>query len=1221
MWFPKAGSRPLIRLSQLDYHGKNKHFRAAKMVIKKKRVSRASGASAHPVSFPVVGIGASAGGFEAFAEMLHALPADTGMAFVLIQHLDPTHESMLAPLLAPKSRLPVSQVINGMAVEPNHVYVIPPNATMDIHDGLLKLTERAATAAKNMPIDHFFQSLASDCKDRAIGVILSGTAADGTYGLKAIKTEGGVCFAQDLESAKFSEMPANAIAGGCVDLALPPRKIAAELVRIASHSHAVPMVSARPTPLPNGNENDLRRLLLLIRNVTGADFTHYKSSTIHRRIARRMLLRKVSSLEEYVDSFRRDRAELDALYQDILIHVTSFFREPETFRTFETRFVPKLIEGRTDTKALRVWVPGCSTGEEAYSIAILLAECLGDRLGKVPVQIFATDLSEPSIEHARAGVYAGTTLAEVSPERLERFFVKSNGGYQVIPSIREMCTFARQDLTQDPPFSRIDLISCRNVLIYLEPVLQKRILASFHYALKSNGILLLGKSETLSAFPDLFTAAAASYDRAGQTGRPAKLSVPAADLQREADRVVWSRYAHAGVIVDENLQILHFRGDTGPYLAPSSGVASLQLFNMARPDLLADLRAAFNKAKKEHGPARREGIHVSSGMPPGGNTREVSVEVLPLSIVDTPERHFLILFEETRPQHVDPPGAPKPDVAPAAKLQQELLTTREYLQAVIEEQETTNEELKAANEEVLSNNEELQSTNEELETAKEELQSANEELVTLTEQQASRNGELNQINDDLRNVLDGIQIPILMLGDDRRIRRFTPSAEKVFNVLPTDVGRPIQNLRPNLDLPDLQPLITRTLETLTVQEQEVRDLEGRYYSMSVRPYRTSDNKIEGVLIALADTDTIKRSLEEIRRARDYASAIVETIREPLMVLDSSLCIVTANRAFYDTFEVSPEEVEKRRIFDLAQGGWDNPGLRELLEQIVSGNTYFNDFKLTHIFPKLGRRTLLLNARRLQWECETSGMILLAMEDLTEREQTTAELQGSRERLRHLTAGLLSAQEQERRRISRELHDDLNQRLAMLTVELETMERDPLQSAESIRSHLAAIRTRTEGISDDIRRTAHRLHPSVVDHLGLPAALRSLCADFSKQEEMRIDYRQRNTDSSIPAEIALCLYRVAQEALRNVARHSCARRASVALVVTKNKDRILLSITDTGAGFDRELTKTREGLGIVSMEERVRLVAGVLTIGSRAGAGTRVVIEVPLPGAASAKDGA
>src|SRR5258706_5136147 len=635
------------------------------MATKKKRAAHRSKQPdpVAQVSFPIVGIGASAGGFEAFGELLNALPANTGMAFVLIQHLDPTHESMLAPLLARKSALPVSQVTEGMAVEPNHVYVIPPNARMGIHDGQLKLMKRAAAGEKNMPIDYFFKWLAESGKAEAIGVILSGTASDGTFGLKAIKAEGGICFAQDEASAKYPGMPASAIAAGCVDFALPPRKIAAELTRIARQQPSSPRSdAAAPPALPAGNDGHIRKLLLLLRNATGADFTHYKSSTIHRRIARRMLLKKIGSIREYVELLRRDGAQLDAFYQDILIHVTSIFLEPETFNILESQIISKVIEGKTEQDPLRVWVPGCSTGEEAYSIAIVLAEYLGDRLGKVPLQIFATDLSETSIDHARAGVYAGTTLAEVRPERLARFFVKSNGNYRVIQSIRDMCTFARQDLTQDPPFSRIDLISCRNVLIYLEPLLQKRILAGFHYALKDKGIILLGKSETLNAFPDLFTlaekkgkfyrkraavnnpqfGAAGGHDRAGHPGKPIKPDMPLADLQKKADRMLWSRYAHSGVIVDENLQILHFRGDTSPYMAPASGAASLHLLKMVRGDLLVDLRAAFHRSKKENTPVRREGIPVTSS----GRAWEVCLDVVPLSTLDTAERPFLIVFEE-----------------------------------------------------------------------------------------------------------------------------------------------------------------------------------------------------------------------------------------------------------------------------------------------------------------------------------------------------------------------------------------------------------------------------------------------------------------------------------------------------------------------------------------------------------------------------------------------
>lgn len=1204
------------------------------MLIKNKRAKRRPEAkpTVEPVSFPIVGIGASAGGFEAIAEMLTVLPVDTGMAFVLIQHLDPTHESMLAPLLARKSKIPVTQVTDALAVEPNRVYVIPPNTQMGIQDGSLKLVKRAPAGERNMPIDHFFQSLAAYRKDGAIGVILSGTATDGTLGLESIKAEGGICFAQDEGSAKYFGMPASAINAGCVDFVLPPKKIAAELARIGRDVRSSPLFAA-PMALPASADPDVRKVLLLIRNSSGIDFTDYKASTIHRRIFRRMLLRKIATAREYLELLRHDGAELSALHEDLLIHVTSFFREPETFDVLKNRMLPKLLEGKAEGEPLRVWVPGCSTGEEAYSIAMVLSEYLAGRQPKIPVQIFATDVSDRSIEHARTGIYAGSTLVGVSPGRLQQFFAKSNGSYRMVQSIRDMCTFARQDLIQDPPFSRIDLISCRNVLIYLEPILQKRVVAAFHYALNRNGLLLLGKSETLNAFSDLFTAtqkktrfylkkaavntpqfraSPAAYDRGAPRERTVKPVKPAVDLQKEADRIVWSRYAHAGIVVDENLHILHFRGDTSPYLAPASGAASLHLLKMIKGSLLVDLRAAFRQAKRENTPVRREGVQVSSA----GQSREVFLDVVPLSSLDAPERQFLILFEEApRPgpdiRTAGSGATPKADMSPAARLEQELLSTREYLQAIIEEQETTNEELTASNEEVLSNNEELQSANEELETAKEELQSTNEELVTLSEQQASRNTELGYLNDDLRNVLEGIEIPVLMLDNDRRVRRFTPAAEKLFNLLPADVGRPIHNLRPNLDLSDLGPLISRTIDSRAALQQQVKDLEGRNYAMTVRPYRTSNNHIDGVLIALEDIDALTRSLDETRRASDLAHAIVETAREILVVLDSSQRVVTANRAFHDLFQVSATNVEERSIFDFAGAGFDNPKLHDLLEKVLPEKSQFNDFRLTHEFPRIGKRVLLLNGRRLQSEGQTSGMILLAMEDITDKEAATQALQQNQERLRDLAIGLLTAQEEERRRISRELHDDLNQRLAMLVVELETIEKGPLESSEQTRRRVSALRVRTEGISEDVRRTAHQLHPAMVDHLGLPAALRSLCADFSKQESMRISCRQGNIRTPIPPEVALCLFRVTQEALRNVATHSGARRANVSLVLAGNRLRLVVS--DTGQGFAHGTSsRKKKGLGILSMEERVRLVGGSLTLHSRPGEGTRVVVEVPLP---------
>jgi two-component system CheB/CheR fusion protein len=973
-------------------------------------------------------------------------------------------------------------------------------------------------------------------------------------------------------------MPASAVASGCAGFVHPPRAIATELARIAGE-RGLQMTALDSASSPSdGEDGDLREILALIRGAAGFDFSDHKTGFVQRLICRRMLLKKIPSVRGYSQLLQGDRTELDALSRDIMLHVTRFFREAQAFQTLKTSILPELLEKKQPGKPLRVWVPGCSTGEEAYSIAMVLAERLGDR-EKTPAQIFGTDINRVSLEHARAGYYPGAALANVSKTRLARFFVESSGVYRVSPAIRDMCTFGRQDLTLNPPYRRIDLISCRNLLMYFDPAVQRRVIEGLHLALNDHGMLLMGKADNLDEFADLFAPAEEkkrffrkrSPDNSSENGAASFHPGASAGV---ADRAVWNSDAHAGVLVNDSLQVLHFRGDTGRYLASASGPAGLHrsnLFKMIRGDLLEDLRAAFLKAQREKKPARIEGIQVNFA----GRAGEACVEVLPLAAVDASSRHYLVLFE-TRRQADDADASRK----------------------------------------VVATYEEPQTANEEWEAAQEELESANKQLIALTGQQASRNAELAQANDDLNNVFEGLSIPILLLDGEYRVRRFNRSAEQVFNLSLSDTGRPFQNVRPNLDLHDLQPLISRELETLAPQSQEVRDRAGRYYAMSVRPYKTSDHRIDGGVIKLFDIDAMKRTLLEAERARDYTGAIVDTVREPLVVLGRDHRIVNTNRSFRETFHFTEEEVTNRGIFELAGGGWENPDLRRLLENMAGADARFHDFKLTHAFPWIGRRTLLLNARQLHWKEEIPGTILLVMEDITERESFLKELKDNEERLRFLTAGLLSAHEEERGRISRELHDDFNQRLAMLAVELGALETGSGLSAQVIQSQLAALRARTEGISDDIRRTAHRLHPSVVDHLGLPSALRSLCRDFSK-DNLQVHYRQRSLPDSIPADIAISLYRVVQEALRNVERHSKASQAAVTL--TGHRGGLRLIISDAGVGFGPDFTAGKKGLGIVSMEERVRLVAGTFQIRSRPGGGTRIAVAVQLPEAAPARE--
>ena len=980
---------------------------------------RTKAARAKSQSFPIVGIGASAGGLEAFTQLLGALPLDIGLAFVLVQHLDPKHESMLTALLARATPLPIHEARDEMRIEANHIYVIPSNANLAVLHGRLSLMPRTEARGQHLSVDFFFRSLAADQKSRAIGVILSGTASDGTEGLRAIKAEGGLTFAQDEKSAKYDGMPHSAIAAGVVDFVLPPEGIARELARLGREPYiARPAAAKAGDALPEGDE-DLNKVFILLRSATGVDFSFYKPTTLKRRIARRMMLHKIESLATYVRFLKQTPNEMDALYQDLLINVTSFFREPEVFEALKKRVFPRLLKNPPPQTPIRVWVPGCSTGEEAYSIVIALLEFLGNKGASVPVQVFATDISESAIDKARIGIYPAGIAADVSAARRRRFFVKHAGGFQISKAVRDVCVFARQDLTKDPPFSRLDLISCRNLLIYFGPILQKRVIPTFHYALKPDGLLLLGGSETIGGFADLFALADSRHKlytrkpaahrmefalphhgqpeeeaKPGQTAAPA--SAAGFDYQKEADRIVLGKYTPPGVVVNEHLDILQFRGYIGAYLEPAPGAASLNILKMTREGLLLDLRGAINDAIRRNGPARRPGVQVKSN----GGFHGVNVEVIPL--LPTPSSragYFLVLFEEAAPAAAPVPPGTKPHSTASVKLplvahdklltklRQELTATKEYLQSVIAQHERTNqelqsanEELQSANEEILSSNEERQSTNEEMETAREELQSTNEELTTVNDELHTRNTELGQSNGDLVNLLNSVQIPIVMLGGELRIRRFTPMAEQVLNLIPTDVGRPLSNLRPNIIVPEFERLINGVMDSLTPKDIEVQDIEGRWYSLRIRPYKTLENKIDGVILALVDIDTVRRALAQAREAREFADAIVETVRHPLLVLDGDLRVKTANHAFYRLFHVRPEETENRFVYNLGKAQWDIAKLRELLEGILPKNSRFENFEVDAEFPGVGRKKLVLNARRIADERLKTKSILLAIEE-------------------------------------------------------------------------------------------------------------------------------------------------------------------------------------------------------------------------------------------------
>jgi two-component system CheB/CheR fusion protein len=958
--------------------------------------------------FAIVAVGASAGGLEAFSLLLERLSSPSDLALVLVQHLSPQHASNLSELLASKTTLEVVTAANRMQIEPGHVYVMPPNVHMDVLDGELHLLPRPTDRSQFTPIDFFMQSLARWAQDRAIGVILSGTASDGSTGIREIKALGGITIAQTPESAKHDGMPRAAIGTGFVDLVLSPAEIADQLNQVRRHPYLQRLLSDTATQDFSISDDQLRDMFLVLRRASGIDFKQYKAPTVKRRLLRRMALNRLTDLPAYLRYLKDTPGEAKALSQDLLIHVTRFLRDPESFQVMTSQVFTELVRERTEDP-IRIWVPGCATGEEAYSIGICLLEIFGERVTERRIQVFATDVSESAIEQARAGVYAASIAADVSPERLKRFFTKAEGGFRIIKPLRDMCVFARHDLTRDPPFSRLDFIACRNVLIYLDIALQKRLIAVFHYALKSRGFLMLGPAETpgpLGYFAvvdkkwRLFRKSPAEValpmslpgdlHAATYSPGPAAVRHPAdgKTVQDEATRVILDRYGPPGVVVDGSLQIVQFRGHTGPYLEPASGEPNLSILKMARGGLLHPLRTALAQAKRRSRAVRKERVHIQRD----GDWTEITLDVMPL--LSARGEHYLVLFDESaevsRARSSKTKGARRaaPPLrgeaeARVADLRRELAASREYLQSIIQELEAANEELQSANEEILSSNEELQSTNEELDTAKEELQSTNEELNTVNDELHSRNDELTRVNSDLTNLLSSVEIPIVIVGSDLRIRRFTPRAEQLFNLIVTDVGRPIGQIKPNFDTDDLEALIRETIDTVGPRERMAQDKTGRWFSVRVRPYKGVDNRLDGAVISVLDVDASKRHEALVEHSRDYFRAMVDAIQQPLLVLDGGARVRTANRSFYDTFGLEPEDAEGHELGVVGDGRWDGPLIKGLVDEVIrKGRTA--ERTIDHELPRLGRRRACLIADPLPLGDDQQG-VLVAIRDLGQAE--------------------------------------------------------------------------------------------------------------------------------------------------------------------------------------------------------------------------------------------
>ncbi len=871
--------------------------------------------------FYVVGMGASAGGLEAFERFFQHMPENPGMAFILVPHLDPTHASLMPSLLQKSSKMTVEQVKNGTRVKPNVIYVVPPNHNLAILKGTLQLMDPVLTSGQKMPIDFFLRSLALDKGNRAVCVILSGMGSDGTLGLRAIKGELGLAMVQSPDSAKYDSMPKSAIDTDLADFILPPESMPARLIAFAKYSHKTASFQVIP---PEGKVPDaMKKIFVILRNATGHDFSSYKKNTVYRRIERRMNMHQIKNISTYVRFFQESPKEINSLFKEMLIGVTGFFRDSEAFEKLKRDIIPVLLDKKPVDYQIRVWVPGCSTGEEAYSVAICLREYIESAKLHCGVQVFATDIDSDAIDIARQGVYPASIATDVSKERLKRFFTAEEGTFRIRKEVRDMLVFATQSVIKDPPFTKMDIISCRNLLIYLDGTLQKRVIPLFHYSLRRGGILFLGTSESVGGFTDLFVTIEKKWKIFRRTDESSRLSIGlefpvSADLHSNgevwkktpepstahlAERMLLASYAPPGVVANMAGDILYIHGKTGRFLEPAPGEAKWNIHEMGREGLKPEIAAAIRRMKTSRMSVVLKGLKVRYN----GGFITVDVTVLPMLRGENAPELLLIVFEEKATvalaRSTDKTGFRVRNNNKVIDLEKELLITRENLHTTIEELETANEELK-------STNEELQSTNEELETTKEEQQSLNEELTTVNSELQGKIDELIVSNNDMKNLLNSTSIPTIFLDMDLRIKRYTPHATRVINLIQSDIGRPVGDLVTKIHYNSFIDDARAVLSDLVFREREVESLSGEWYMMKILPYRTVNNVIDGVVITFQDTTESKLAREEI----SYYRSFPELDPDPVAEIDLSEGEITyANPAARKTLRLLSGGPEERDV--------------------------------------------------------------------------------------------------------------------------------------------------------------------------------------------------------------------------------------------------------------------------------------------------------------------
>jgi chemotaxis methyl-accepting protein methylase/signal transduction histidine kinase len=1197
-------------------------------------------------SSAVVGIGSSAGGLEALREFFAAMPADSGAAFVVIQHLDPSHVSHMAEILTKSTAMNVVQAEDGMPLEADSVYTIPPDKFLKIHNGRLHLTETIKRDGMRMPIDFFFRSLAEDQHEKAICVILSGTGSDGTHGLREVRGAGGMTIVQTPETAEFDAMVRNAMATEMVDYVLPVREMPETILKYARQ----PCIAVTDQSDEQRKLRRLQEILDLLESQEGNDFGAYKKTTLLRRVERRMGLNHINRISDYRQFLQENPEEVARLSKDMLISVSSFFRDTEAFEELRKTVVVPLIREKTDNSPFRVWVPGCATGEEAYSLAILFMEELAAAKQNCPIQLFASDVDSKLVRFAREGVYPQSITADVSEERLKQFFTKQDdGGYAVTKPLRESVIFSVQNLLTEPPFSKLDFISCRNVLIYIEPIAQRRIISVFAFALRAGGYLFLGKSDGIAGQSELFRTVSQKWRVYRRTvspksritdfpflfeKMPPRVPQPLENFSRlnlnDLNQQVLLKHFNASVIlIDQRGNILHFYGPTRRYLEHPTGEASLNLLNMIENRISAKLRVALQKTLQENEPVRLERIQFGQG----DSNVFVNVTIMPVLSHGTSDRLLAVIFEDVRELSNASALSPRNKEAVGQEslvthLESELKTLKDEYQVTFEEFERSAEELKAANEEVQSINEELQSANEELETSKEEIQAMNEELSTVNRQLNLKVEELTGVNNDLVNYLNSSEIGTIFLDHEFRIRRFTPSAAELMNLISSDVGRPLSHMTNKLVEVDLVADAETVLKNLSMTEREVQTSDGRWYAMRCLPYRTMNDKIDGVIFTFNDVTQLKRSEESMQEARYYAEGIVETVREALLVLDSKLRVVSANRAFYRTFQVTPLDTQNRRIYEVGARQWDIPELRVLLENILVKNNEFNDFEVEQDFPNVGHRTMLLNARRISRGANLTELILLSIEDFTARKRAE-ELLKSEETLHQKLTELEQQLISSGRLVSigeltASMAHEFNNPLGIIMGFTQDLMSEIDPSEPSYRS-LQIIDEETRRCKKIIEELLQFARPGDADFC--PTDVREVMEKTTKLLTNRF-YKQNievitRIDDNLPRihadsrqieQVLVNLYLNAIDAM--------PQGGTLRVEGKKAPDGVSITVTDTGFGIeDNELAKifqpfftskkrTGLGLGLPICERIIRNHGGNIEVASQAGRGTTFRVYLP-----------